>query len=74
MRVESVESPASRSNPSSPRRPTKSESEASDGLDRRQLLSVLTRLKKGDFSVRLAPRSAGESRAASPTRSTRSSS
>ena len=58
MRVESVESPASRPVPPS-RRPTKAESEASDGLDRKQLLSVLTRLKKGDFSVRLAPGARG---------------
>src|SRR6476661_4462293 len=57
MRVESVESPASR--PVPPRRSPKPEPEASDALDRKQLLSVLTRLKKGDFSVRLAPGARG---------------
>ena len=59
MRVESADSPGSRHIPPSSRRPPKSEPEASDGLDRKQLLSVLTRLKKGDFSVRLAPGARG---------------
>ena len=43
-------------------------------LDRRQLLTALTRLKKGDFSVRLAPEGSRASTAGSRTRSTTSSS
>jgi HAMP domain-containing protein len=53
--MSSVESTTSRTIPPPTRRAGKSSEADGDGLDRKQLLSVLTRLKKGDFSVRLAP-------------------